>query len=331
MTQNNTNVQIRCKEFLTDEEFAEIMELQELCFKKDHINLKLEVDYKLHVGKTTTDRTDKANEFLYYIDKALVAYLGICCFGSNIGEINGMTHPDFRKRGIFTELFKLTIKEALSRNFSKILLLSDAASSSGVKFIELVGGKYNNSEYRMTKVMSSNPSSAQEEHTSYEGTKCPIALKVARKRDQRELDKLNSIFFGDEDPIYDSVENVEGDRAQKTIRTDIVENKEDFSPDVPLEELNTTIYMVELENNVIGKINIEYTDHDAFIFGFGILPDFRGQGYGRATLQEALWLIAERNISSTGLDVVCTNSRALNLYKSLGFEEQSVMNYYQYH
>jgi ribosomal protein S18 acetylase RimI-like enzyme len=306
------------------------MELQEICFQKDHTNLKLEVDYKLHVGKTTTERTDNPNEFLYYIDKTLVAYLGICCFGNNIGEINGMTHPDFRRKGIFTELFKLTIKEALSRNYSKILLLSDAASTSGVKFIEHVGGKYNNSEYRMTKVMSGNPSSAQEEHTSYEGTKYPIALKVARKRDQRELDKLNSIFFGDEDPIYDSVENVESDRAQKTISTDIVENKEDFSPDAPLEELNTTIYMVELENNVIGKINIEYTDHDAFIFGFGILPDFRGQGYGRATLQEALWLIAERNISSTGLDVVCTNSRALNLYKSLGFEEQSVMNYYQY-
>jgi GNAT superfamily N-acetyltransferase len=34
----------------------------------------------------------------------------------------------------------------------------------------------------------------------------------------------------------------------------------------------------------IGKIKVEYSDNYAFIYGFGILPDSRGKGYGRAAL-----------------------------------------------
>lgn len=331
MTQNNTQVQLRCKEFLSDKEFAEIMELQDICSKKDHTILKLEVDYKLHVSKTTTERTDQLNEFLYYIDNTLVAYLGICCFGNNISEINGMTHPDFRRKGIFTELFNPAMKEALRRRFSKILLLSDAASIPGVKFIEHVGGKYNNSEYRMLKTISGNQSTLKEEDINSSTTmKYPITLRSAMKKDKREIEKLNSVFFGDEDPIDDIIENVVDDRAQKSINSDILSNTDDVSPNTSQEELNSTTYMVELADNIIGKIKVEYSDHDAFIFGFGILPDFRGKGYGRATLQEVLRLIAVKNISAIGLDVLCTNRRALNLYKSFDFEEQSVMNYYQY-
>ncbi|WP_367114841.1 GNAT family N-acetyltransferase [Clostridium sp.] len=51
------------------------------------------------------------NEFLYYIDGVLIAYLGISSFGGNNGEINGMTHPDFRRNGLFTKLFQLAIEE----------------------------------------------------------------------------------------------------------------------------------------------------------------------------------------------------------------------------
>ena len=60
------------------------------------------------------------------------------------------------------------------------------------------------------------------------------------------------------------------------------------------------------------------------------MPDFRGKGYGKAALKEAIRLINEKNIYEVGLDVECKNNTALNLYKSCGFEEKSVMNYYKY-
>ncbi len=78
--------------------------------------------------------------------------------------------------------------------------------------------------------------------------------------------------------------------------------------------------MVYLKSEIIGKIRVDYSDNLAFICGFGILPDFRGKGYGKATLMEVLRLINEKNINEIELDVETKNSNPLNLYKSVGFE-----------
>lgn len=40
--------------------------------------------------------------------------------------------------------------------------------------------------------------------------------------------------------------------------------------------------------------------------------------------------INEKNIYEIELDVECKNNTALNLYKSCGFKEISVMSYYKY-
>lgn len=98
------------------------------------------------------------------------------------------------------------------------------------------------------------------------------------------------------------------------------------------EDSGKDIYMVERNGGIIGKINIEYSHHSAFISGVGILPEFRRKGYGKAALKAALQIITEKkNIFETELDVECKkNHGALNIYKHCGFEEQSVMDYYGY-
>jgi ribosomal protein S18 acetylase RimI-like enzyme len=292
MTQEDLNT-IRLMEYISEKEFAQINELQALCFAKDQTNLKLELDYKLYIGTIAKNKSNNISEFLYYVGDTLVAYLGISCFGENKGEINGMTHPDWRRKGLFLQLFTLAANECSHRNFSKILLLSDANSSSGMEFIKSVGVLYDSSEYRMKR----NNSSIFEES-------CPISLRLAEKEDRKEIARQNTIFFND---------LPESEDAPTT-------------EDAP----NVATYMVERSNNVIGKIMVEYSDSSAFIFGFGILPDYRGKGFGKAALKETLRILHNQNFMLVELDVVCTNSNALNLYKACGFEEVSIMNYYQY-
>lgn len=303
---------IYAKRFISEKEYYELKQLQSLCFHKDKTNLKLELEYKLFISNTSKEKseilsgqstqkekvkqqietisTNNPNEFLYYIDDTLVGYLGISCFGRKIGEINGMTHPDWRGKGIFHTLFDLVAKECQGRDFSKVLLLSDENSQSGIAFIQSVGGIYDSSEYGMK--LLKNP--------TYDETS-PVNLRIADKLDKKKIAQQNTIFFEDDED----------------------EECTDTAP-------NTDIYMVEVAENVIGKIQIEYSDNAAFIFGFGILPDYRRKGYGKATLIETLRIIADKNIVEVGLDVVCTNSNALNLYISCGFEQQSVMKYYRY-
>ncbi len=57
-------------------------------------------------------------------------------------KVNGMVHPDYRRKGLFTKLFERVVEECQKRNFTKLLLLSDGNSISGTGFIKAVQGEY---------------------------------------------------------------------------------------------------------------------------------------------------------------------------------------------
>lgn len=291
MIKKEINEMICIKKYISEKEYKEINDLKEICNLKDKTNLKLELDYKLNRSRDEEIGLKNIDEFLYYVGDDLVSYLGISSFGGNIGEINGMTHPDFRRKGIFKKLFQIAIEECRKRNFNKILLLTDGKSHSGIEFIKSMGGKYDFSEYSM-KLLKKIPS----ERFDF------INLRKVIKKDEKEIVRQNVVFFND------------------------IEGSENFLEEE--EKKNKITYMVELHGEIIGKIRVNYKDNLAFICGFGILPSYRGKGYGRATLVETLYLIKGKNISDVELDVECKNSAALNLYKSCGFEEKSIMNYY---
>lgn len=285
--------QISLKEYIFQEEYNEISELEKICTISDEVNLKLEVDYKLNIQKNFNIQSENINEFLYYVDEVLVSYLGISSFSGNICELNGMTHPKWRRKGLFKKLLNLAIDELEERGFHKILLLTDRNSESGNKFVKASGAIYDFSEYRMSVF-----------NEKLLNTEDIINLRKSNETDKKEIGRQNAIFF------------------------DCIEESEN-----PLEEAeipNECTYMIELNKEIIGKIRIGYEENYAFISGFGILQEFRGKGYGKAALREALVLIHGRNIKTVELDVECKNNTALNLYKSCGFDEQSVMNYYKY-
>jgi len=291
MLEKELNQCICLKEYISLKDYKEINQLKDLCRSKDKTNLKLELDYKLNRNKNSEIGLKNINEFFYYVEEVLVAYLGISSFGANIGELNGITHPEFRRKGIFKKLFQLAVEECGKRNFNKTLLLTDGKSESGTEFIKAVQGNYDFSEYRMKRINKNDLESMD-----------IIILKKAGKQDGKLIGKQNGIFFND------------------------TEESESFPEEE--EELNRITYMVELKEEIIGKIKVNYNNDSAFISGFGILPAFRGKGYGKAALKGALCLINERNIPETELDVECKNGAALNLYKSCGFEEKSVIDYY---
>lgn len=293
MSEKILNQSICLKQYISEKEYEEIKQLEGICTSKDRTSLKLELDYKLNMHKNPGAGSEKINEFLYYVDGVLVSYLGICCFSRNIGEINGMTHPDWRKKGLFGKLLQLALDECRCRNFSKVLLLSDGKSASGMEFIKTAGGQYEFSEYRMSM-----------HGTTYsESINSSVNLREAVKTDRKEIRRQDAIYFND----AESEEEDSGEEGSS----------------------NQAKYMVELNGETIGKINVEYSDDSAYVFGFGILPDFRGKGYGKAALKEILRLINERNVYNIELDVACKNNTALNLYKYCGFEEKAVMNYYR--
>ncbi len=297
------NHHFRALEYITKEEYDQVKHLMELCCEQDRINLKLELDFKLHLtsiaDRNATKVSSDQNEFLYYVGEKLVSYLGICCFDGVTGEITGMTHPDFRGQGIFTRLLELARKECEHRTFTKLLFLTDGDSETGMDYVKTAALPYEHSEYRMKRL--SAPSSP--------GSEAPaVTLRPAREEDEPEIARMNHRIFNDSE-----MNEHTGEPLIKPL---------DEDPE------NYKTYIIEHSGTLIGKINVEYYDNYAFISGFGIKPEHRGKGYGRNALNATLKMIEDMKIETIELDVVCTNKQALPLYQSCGFEEMSVMNYY---
>jgi ribosomal protein S18 acetylase RimI-like enzyme len=294
LLEKSLNANIIIKENLTSKYYSDISDLERICREKDKIALKLELDYKINRSKSSSNELKVNNEFMYYQDQVLVGYIGILQFEKNDMEINGMVHPDYRRRGVFSELYGQVLQEFNKRTVDRMLLLTDHNSLSGVKFVKNTNALYENSEYEM---FLNNIVSERKESTR-------IALRQATNKDAREIAIQNALYFNDT-----------FDENQITL----LENEENEGYD---------IFVAELDSKVIGKINLEVNRGIGGIYGFGVRPEYRGMGYGREILMKSIKKLKEENSNKIMLQVATKNENALNLYKSCGFEVTSTMDYY---
>ncbi len=291
-----------------DYELIHMLEIQ--CAQNDQVTLKLELDYKLSDAKNRTANTviSDINEFMYFNGEELIGYMGICSFGGITQplEITGMVHPKYRRQGIFSKLMELVIEECRRRDAEGILALCDKKSISGQGFLKKISAVYKFSEFEMYL-----------NHKSYEKVEkqrpSGITFRKAVNADATEITRQNMIYFGD-------------DLEEEN------EDSEDSSILLPEEEekRGMIIYIAEKEEKVIGKVNLQMSDSGTGgIYGLGVLPEFRGKGFGRAILTFGVEKLKDANATEVMLQVAAENGTALNLYKSCGFQETSVMDYFE--
>lgn len=295
---DNKNISIKLKEYLNNEDYKEVKNLQMICNSYDKTELKLELDYKLNISAQNSKSINNINEYMYYDRCNLIGYLGICNFGGYSYELNGMVHPNYRRQGIFTKLFQVSKHELAYRNAKQILLLTDSTSQSGEKFIKTTKATYEHSEYEMYLNNDLNIIAGNESTND-------IILIKATNRDAKKIAYQNSIYFNSE---YDE--------------SDMIMPEEE-------EKRGMTIYLVKANNKVIGKVHLQIENSLGSIYGLGVLPEYRSKGYGRKIILKAIDSLKTVQMKKIMLQVSINNSNALNLYKSCGFEETSIMDYYQ--
>ncbi len=287
------NPNIKLKEKLDKNDYEDINNLQKLCLEMDKTTLKLELDYKLNRAEKENESLDSINEFMYDENK-IIGYVGIGHYGGDAIEVNGMVHPEYRGRGVFKRLFSLVKDEWGRRTLQKMLLLSDHNSISGLGFIKHTGADYDSSEYEM--YLRSN--------VKQDASLNNVVLRKATNNDAEEVTRQNSNYFG------------------------IEYKEEDILMPEEEEKRGLVIYIAEVDNRTVGKVHLEMSGAVAGIYGLGVLPEYRGKGYGRETLMRAIEKLKENNAENIMLQVAVKNKNALNLYISCGFEETSTMDYY---
>lgn len=281
------------KQALTESEIAEIRQLVDLCNHYDRLHMRIFwSDLRSYSG-------DEQKNVLYYQDNQLVAYLTLDGWGGSDRELVGMVHPVYRRRGIFSELFQAARVECARLAISQIILVCEQASASGRAFVQHVGAHLELSEHEMWLDIFQERG-AFDDHVSF---------KQATMNDLDALVAVQEQSFGI--PMLLSRQSLARRLQEPTCRIFLATFGE---PSVGCDE-PLGILRLQEENEAIG------------IYGFGIIPDYRGRGYGRQMLEEAIRLVRSEGQKPIMLDVDTTNEPALSLYLSCGFVIKTTYDY----
>lgn len=169
----------------------------------------------------------------------------------------------------------------------------DRSCEAGVGFSVGRGGVLISSEYRMRQSEAPELQGAHERLTMRLGT----AYEAGFVRDCRAL----AFGLPDEAMAVDDW----AERAQATI-------------------------VIEQAGEPVGVMSVERDGKAAAagIYGFAVLPDHQGRGYGRAALSKVSRDLRDDGVTSVHLEVLVDNPAALHLYESCGFVALGIEDYY---
>ncbi|MCY9733967.1 GNAT family N-acetyltransferase [Paenibacillus alvei] len=283
---------------MNDEQLKGLRRLEGICNEHDQIFLKLNWDM-------LTARTDNlANDYVYTANGEIVGFLGIFQFSPSEVEISGMVHPKYRRQGIFSQLVKEAKQECRKRRVEKLIFICARSAQSGKGFLESIGSKYSFAEYWMKL------DGGKELNSDFAACSAPLRLRSAEADDVDMLIKVNMDGFDLKEE--EARGYVEGTLSSSVDRIHVIEIQQDNGEGLP-----------------IGKIHVMQEEGNAFLFGFSILSEHRGKGYGRWVLESMIRHIREHQPSAMiELEVAVENDRALGLYTSCGFQVRNVNDYY---
>ncbi|MCA1058520.1 GNAT family N-acetyltransferase [Rossellomorea aquimaris] len=237
-------------------------------------------------------RQNDQDDFLHYKDNRLIGFLGLYGFGDSY-ELCGMIHPDFRRQYLFQQLFKNALISLENRTVNKLLLNVPGSSASGKEFVSTTNAVYDFTEYEM-----------KWNQLRLDLETDTVGLRTADEHDIETIIDLDEKCFG----------MVRTDAASYTQR---------------LFEESLGNFMIQYNENTVGKIRVHRTEGKSFIYGFAIFPSFQGKGIGRKALSQVVMKESEWT-GDIFLDVAANNGNALKLYESSGFQTFYSQDYYHY-
>ena len=283
------------KKVLSEDELADIAHLIEVCNAYEGLRTRLSFEM------LRNRPGDNIYDFLYYEQGSLVGYLALQGHGSDEEkELVAVVHPDFRRRGIFRTLLNATQQELQTRGGKRLIFTCERASQSGQACMHAIGAALDFSEYEMVL-------GTLHERLTYDDR---LVFQAARSED---LKAIASIFAADTDGNEErAFQHVSSVAARP--------NQQFYLATFGDEQLGC--------HEPVGTLRVEDENGEYGIYGFIVHPEYRGRGYGRQILQEVIHVTREKSDKPIMLDVDVTNTNALGLYSSAGFETRTTYDYY---
>lgn len=284
---------VTVKEIIQPDEtqIKEIRKLERICKKHDGLQTSLFLDASLNFNK------EMKSFLLLYDGDNLVSVMAIFAPTRNEAELSALTLPQSRRKGYFNRLYFRAVDEIKRVGIKDVLFTCERCSDSGFEAISSRNAKLDHTEYSLKFNKDDSTILSQADFTL---VLCEAAAD--------ELDTLAALSA----KVFD-----ESEEDAKGFVTHALESE------------NRTQFVAKLDGKPIGMVSTGDEQGDVTIYGVGILPEYRGKGYGRQMLTLALKTILAKGCQNILIEVDSTNNVAYKLYTSSGFEEESTVDYYR--
>lgn len=234
-------------------------------------------------------------QYFYYEQGVLLA-LASLQEGLEV-ELSGLVHPERRRRGIGRRFLQEIQAEYRQRGHDYLLLVCDEASASGRAFVTAVGAQYRSAEYRLAL----DPPTIDRSRPRPEG----FQLRPAGAGEASLLVYLQATSFGD---------------PEEETKSHVAQG---------LRQPNRQYLIGWLGTEPVGLLRLGRYGQVADITAFGVLPAYRGRGYGRQMLLDAIDLFLAEDWPQILIEVATDNQNALGLYQSCGFRITRTYGFYK--
>lgn len=265
---------------LSKQELRNIRNLMQECAKVDKFQARL-------YWNILKDRQiPEFDDFLYFVEGKLVAYLALFVFKEDKAELNAIVHPEWRRQGIFSYLLEEAGLELNRRKIALCDFICYQSSSVALNIAKQYSAEYKYSECEMRAI-----------HKPVLDHLPEIEFRLANEEDVKTLAEIDSACF------------------HTNVRRMMERFRDSF------EEKNRRIWIASIEGQYIGKAHVRFDDENvAFIHDLGVLPAHQRKGYAKAMVIKLRELLKKEGYSQIALDVLKDNQAAIKLYEQCGFE-----------
>jgi mycothiol synthase len=209
-------------------------------------------------------------------------------------ELYAAIDPAYRRQGAGRTLIRAA-QALASQHQQRLIIVADDSFVASAQVAQALGLalKYREHSLRF------DPANYQPRPTPAD-----LHVRVATAADRASLIYLQATSFGDPiDPVHASINRWLNDRSRQ--------------------------YLIgECDQRPIGMLRLNRSEGTAEIHAFGVLTEWRGQGYGRGILQAALTQLQQEQHEQVMIEVLEENRSALALYQSCGFRIVHTYSYY---
>src|SRR5258708_18226794 len=289
------------KHRLTARDVAEIEALAARCNAHEHLLMRLDYNLLAYPMLPTDDF------FLYYQDDELIGCLLLDRYHVDVKEVIGMVDPAFRRQHIFTHLLNRASQECRSRGITRLLLICETTSTSGLAYLKDSQGGAVFQEHRMV-LRYFKPRLAYDQRL------------IFREAASHDIDDLAIILAEDlESDLDEAREYVQSAWARPNQRFYIA----------TYSTTGSDLYAQKSENVPVGMLRVEEMPREMGLYGFFVRAEYRRRSYGRQMLEKVIATIRAQSQKPIMLEVDANNFTALNLYRSCGFVVERTYGYYE--